>query len=73
MQCYSSEYSEYKAIGSCILEKIHKKLDEDFLNNQAVEILSNHCTTWSICDPFASKVIRRMIDNDKDWNCTFLK
>lgn len=65
MQCYSSEFMEYKNVGCDILVKIHKELDQDFLNQQAINILRDNCNTWATCDALSSKVIRHMIDKDK--------
>ena len=65
MECYESQYIEYKHIGCYILQKINKKLDESFLINQAIKILTNYCNCWATCDSFSNKVIRHMIDKDK--------
>eukprot|EP01084_Bolivina_argentea_P172706 299143_1 len=65
IECYKFEYMEYKSFGCNILEKINKNLDDNFLNNIAIEILSNYCNTWATCDGLSSKVIRHMISNDK--------
>ena len=65
MECYSSEFMEYKSIGCDILVKIHKQLTDDFLNNEAINILKNHCNEWATCDALSSKVIRHIIDKDK--------
>ena len=59
---------EYKLFGNYLLEKIQKNLTADFLHNEAVEILRDHCNTWATCDGLSSKVIRKMIDRDNSHN-----